>query len=102
MPTVPERFAIDRRARYLIPILAAGDPADLLTTPQLVDLLGVSEYWLRDGRLYTYGPPIIRTSQRTVRYRRDAVVRWLAERAAIFAGRPKPARRSRPRRGVAA
>jgi predicted DNA-binding transcriptional regulator AlpA len=56
---------------------ATGEDDDLLSTPQLAKLLGVSEQWVEIGRIKNYGPPYIRLSPRKIRYRRSAVLDWL-------------------------
>ncbi len=78
----PERHHLDRRISQLIPLLEGGDPADLLDTPRLANLLGVSVGWLETGRQKNFGPPPVRLPPRKIRYRRADVLDWLKSRMA--------------------
>jgi len=76
----PERHHLDRRIPQLLPLMEVGDPADLLDTTRLANLLGVSVGWLETGRLNNFGPPPVRLPPRKVRYRRADVLYWLKGR----------------------
>lgn len=79
----PERHHLDRRIPQLIPLIEDGDPADLLNTLRLANLLGVSVGWLETGRLNNFGPPSVRIPPRKVRYRRADILDWLRGRQEI-------------------
>lgn len=55
-------------------------PPTLLTTRQAADLLGFEPRTMEELRRKGSGPPFIRLSSRSVRYRLDALERWLEER----------------------
>jgi hypothetical protein len=74
-----KRYHIDRRAPLLM-ATSEGGADDLLSTRQTADWLGVSTQWLEIGRSKGFGPSYVRVSPRRIRYRRDSVLRWLAER----------------------
>jgi hypothetical protein len=70
---------IDKRAGAIVEN-TKGNGDDLLSTRETAIWLGVSEPWLEIGRSRGWGPPFIRLSTRRIRYRRDSVLAWLAER----------------------
>lgn len=53
-------------------------PFQLLTTEELAEFLGVSMRTIEDWRCDRKGPPHVRLGPRTVRYRSDEVLAWLA------------------------
>jgi predicted DNA-binding transcriptional regulator AlpA len=75
----PRSHHLDRRANRLADD-TTGEDDDLLSTVEVAEMLSVSPQWLSIGRVRTYGPPFIRLSRRTVRYRRGAIKQWLRER----------------------
>jgi hypothetical protein len=76
----PNNYHLDRRAPALL-AAGEGDGDDLMTTAAVAHWFGCSVEWLEIGRSKNrnYGPPFVRIGGR-VRYKRDAVRRWLAER----------------------
>jgi len=72
---------LDRRALDLIEAANEGTDDDLMSTPRLAVLLGVSPGWLEIGRSRGWGPPFLKLSPRRVRYHRGTVKAWLQERA---------------------
>lgn len=79
-PAVPAvRHHLDRRSRELI-AEGAGDPDDLLTTSELCEWLGVSTQWAEIARHKGLGPRWVALSTRRIRYKRSAVLEWLASR----------------------
>jgi hypothetical protein len=71
---------LDKRAAVLAAVPGSDD--ELLNTMQTAVWLGVSIQWLEIGRSknYAYGPPFERLGPHTIRYRRDAVRKWLDSR----------------------
>lgn len=55
-------------------------PPTLLTTRQAAEVLGLEPRTMEEFRRKGSGPPFIRLSSRSVRYRLDALERWLEER----------------------
>lgn len=53
-------------------------PFQLLTTEELAGFLGVSVRTIEDWRSDRKGPPHVTLGPRTVRYRSDDVLKWLA------------------------
>ena len=64
---------------------AAGYEHDLLTTPELARWLGVSVQWAEICRVRDNGPPYVKVGK-LIRYRREAVVRWLKSRTVVPSG----------------
>jgi predicted DNA-binding transcriptional regulator AlpA len=58
-------------------ITAPGHPCRLLSTPQLAELLGVSEMWLHKAHMDGTGPVATRIGRRRL-YHPDDVQSWLA------------------------
>jgi hypothetical protein len=79
----PRRHHLDRRAGQLLTTIKTTTKADMLTTQQLADLLGVSSQWLEVGRVKNYGPPYERLGPRLIRYTQNGVVKWLKQRRAV-------------------
>src|SRR4051812_30170755 len=77
--SAPKTHHIDRRADQ---VLAAGngDDDDMLNTLQVAAWLGCSTQWLEIGRVRGYGPEFIRFGERSIRYRKGNVRKWLRER----------------------
>lgn len=87
------KFHIDKRAQTIIEMLVreykdllkdrdSKDGMDqLLTTPQLAVLFGVSEIWLETLRKKKQGPKFIVLGPRCVRYKISDVLAWLKARA---------------------
>jgi predicted DNA-binding transcriptional regulator AlpA len=63
------------------------DADQLLSTPAVAAMLGVSEQWMEQGRKKGWGPPFQKLAPRCVRYRRGDVLEWLKQRSAMFAER---------------
>lgn len=59
-------------------VMTNGISFQLLTTEQLADFLGMSVRTIEDWRFDRKGPPYVRLGPRTVRYRSDIVLEWLA------------------------
>lgn len=79
----PTKFHLDKRAAQLAAttIIQPVQPSDDELLPKQTALwLGVSEQWLGLRRAKGDGPPFERLSDRVVRYRRDAILRWLDQR----------------------
>lgn len=57
------------------------DPVPLLTLGQVAELVGVPASTLRRWDAEGQGPERVRFSTRTIRYRHEAVERWLDERS---------------------
>jgi hypothetical protein len=89
-----KNHTIDRRAGKLAVMLEnGGAPDEVFSTGALAETIDVSPQWLEIGRLasYDYGPPFVRYSPTNVGYRRRDVVKWLRERAAVYAAKhPAP------------
>jgi predicted DNA-binding transcriptional regulator AlpA len=84
----PPRLHLDRRSSAILERLAAA-PADLLLTrADLAAWLGVSATSIKRWDRVGAGPPRVRVGMRRVRYRRDAVIRWLDERTEHAAADP--------------
>jgi predicted DNA-binding transcriptional regulator AlpA len=96
----PGRHNLDRRALAIIEEANRGSDDELLSTPQVAVLLGVSPEWLEIGRGKGWGPPYLRLSPRRLRYSRGAVRAWLQERAYRHTG--QYADPAKPRSGRAA
>ena len=75
-----QNFHLDRRAHELIETGNTGQPDELLSTKQVAEWLGVSRQWAEIQRTKGGGPSFIRVSPTRIRYRRQAVLDWLAER----------------------
>lgn len=54
-------------------------PADLLTTPEVADLVGVSVHTVKVWRARGTGPKFQRLASRAVVYNRAEVERWLRD-----------------------
>jgi predicted DNA-binding transcriptional regulator AlpA len=80
-PPIPTNLLLDKRAGQIMAFMAA-EPDELLSTQAVADYLGVSCQWLAVGRMRGYGPPFHKVSYRSVRYRRDELLRWLESRRA--------------------
>lgn len=52
----------------------------LLTTEEAAEVLSVSAQFLRKHRMTGNGPPFVSVSRRCVRYRREDLDAWIAER----------------------
>jgi hypothetical protein len=79
---------IDSRASELLHLLADDLKDDtLMDTRQCADWLNVSRQFLEIGRMHGYGPPCTVLSPKVVRYRKNAVLRWLIEREKAYASR---------------
>ncbi|TAL32082.1 MAG: DNA-binding protein [Phenylobacterium sp.] len=59
----------------------------LLTTPEVADLLQVAEITLRKWRLNGAGPRFVRCGA-NVRYRRDDIDQWIADRTVASTSEP--------------
>ena len=66
------------------------DPDALLLPSETGFLIGVKERTLEAKRLRGGGPPFIRISRRCVRYRRQDVLDWIAERRRRSTSDPGP------------
>ncbi len=73
-------YHLDRRAHDLIAQGDTGQPDDLLSTRQVCKWLRMSQQWAEIHRTKGGGPPFIRVSPTRIRYRRQSVLDWLAER----------------------
>jgi hypothetical protein len=75
---------IDKRAGDLAARLTSDNAYDLFDTKTVAAFLGVSTQWLEIGRHKKYGPPFVRLAKSRIRYRRDALVKWLLEREFVW------------------
>ena len=86
---------LDKRADALITSSDGQNDDDLLSTPQLADWLGTSTQFLEIARSRGFGPRFLKISSRRIRYRREDVIIWLAERShagtAEYMSHPKTA-----------
>ena len=83
----PIRHHLDRRADRLAEH-GQGNLDDLLNTVEVAAWLGVSIQFLEIGRhLRSWGPKFTRVVTGLVRYRRQDVISWLADRAHASTGR---------------
>jgi predicted DNA-binding transcriptional regulator AlpA len=109
--TPPKTHLIDKRTQQILDAAEGGDDEDLLTVAALAAWLGVSTEWLEIGRSKGYGPPFIRVGPNSIRYRRDDVRAWLAERRHLRTseyestskggpGRGRPRKQKRAKGGV--
>jgi predicted DNA-binding transcriptional regulator AlpA len=57
-----------------------ASPTHLLSREEIQKEYGLTRRWLELAALTGNGPPFIKIGARTVRYRRDDLERWLAER----------------------
>jgi hypothetical protein len=90
--TVADTFKhhIDSRARELLDRLADDlDDDTLMTTRETANWLNVSTQFLEIGRTQNYGPPATMLAPKVIRYRKNAVLRWLLERERAYAKRVK-------------
>jgi predicted DNA-binding transcriptional regulator AlpA len=76
-----QKHHLDRRADRIAAEGEAGGADDLLTTRQVADWLGVTEQWVETGRTKGYGPSFVKLSSKIIRYKRDAVLKWLRARS---------------------
>jgi hypothetical protein len=75
------RKHLDRRAgRLLADPVSAGDADEMLTTKQLASWLSCSPQSLEIYRSRGDGPPFTKITTRYIRYRREAVRKWLRQR----------------------
>jgi hypothetical protein len=76
---------LDRRAGEILDRLADDLEDDsLMTTQQTASWLNVSTQFLEIGRMQGYGPTATILSPKVVRYRKNAVLRWLIERERAY------------------
>jgi hypothetical protein len=59
---------------------AADAPDEVWTTAEAAKFLRCSEQHLETSRVRGDGPPFSRLGARIIRYRKSAVLRWLAQR----------------------
>jgi hypothetical protein len=79
---------LDPKARELLDRLADDLEDDaLMDTRETASWLGVSRQFLELGRMQGYGPPATVLAPKVVRYRKNAVMRWLIERERDYAKR---------------
>jgi hypothetical protein len=78
----PRSFHIDRRASALAAAVVGNDDDELLTPKQVAALIGYSEVWLAKRRKDGTGPPWKYVNQRSIRYFRNRLRRWLEKRDA--------------------
>jgi len=76
--TVPRRHHLDRRVHQILATDNNGSDDEMLTTQQVA--WWFSEQWLEIGRSHGYGPPFVMLGPKTIRYRRGACRKYLAER----------------------
>ena len=76
----PQNLQVDRHA-ILLAEEGKGNDDDLITSKELARWFRVSLSWVEQSRTRGYGPPHIQISPNAIRYRRDHVLSWLAERA---------------------
>ena len=78
----PSAHHLDRRVDQILAAAGDNDSDALMHTHEVAAFLGMSVEWIEIGRTKNrnYGPPFVRIG-RAVRYRRDALIRWLDERA---------------------
>ena len=76
----PQNLQVDKHATLLAQEGGGADD-DLITSKELARWFRVSISWVEQSRMYNYGPPHIQISPNAIRYRRGAVLGWLAERA---------------------
>ena len=76
----PKNLQVDKHATLLVEE-GKGNEDDLITSKELASWLRVSISWVEQSRKHGYGPPVIYISKNAIRYRRDHVLAWLAERA---------------------
>lgn len=77
---IPRHHHLDCRVPEIIERTPGQSDDELLSTREVANWLKVSEVWLEIGRTHGYGPTFVKISPRRVRYRRDAVLRFLEER----------------------
>jgi predicted DNA-binding transcriptional regulator AlpA len=78
---------LDRRAgRILTEHVSEGPDDQMLTTAEVADWLGVSEQWLILLRGKSEGPRYSRLSPKIVKYRREAIRKWLRARELTHRG----------------
>ena len=101
MPTVvlePLTYHLDRRAGRLAEDAEADGAGDeLMTPPEVMELLTVSNHWLELRRCNGTGPPFVRLSASCVGYRRDQLVAWLRQREFQATSQYSNHQRGRPR-----
>jgi hypothetical protein len=90
-----KRHAVDRRAgRLADEIEGRGEPDDIFNTVSAANVTDLSEEFFEQGRIRGYGPEFVKFGS-LVGYRRDSVVRWLRERARVYAtSRPEAKRQA--------
>ena len=54
---------------------------ELLTEAEVAGILKMTIHTLRNWRVRSHGPPFIRISGRSIRYRRSDVEEWIEEQA---------------------
>lgn len=60
--------------------VVAKEYPPILTEAQTADMTSMSLEWLKLHRYLADGPPYMKIGGRTIRYSRDAVLAWFAER----------------------
>lgn len=73
----PRTLHLDKRADRIRRDLDGLAGNVLLNVAETASVLGVSEKWLEKARSEGFGPPFLKLSRRCVRYRVDALRRWL-------------------------
>jgi hypothetical protein len=78
-----QRHHLDRRAGLADE--GKGNADELLTSKQVADWLGITEFWIWKGRRDNFGPVFVQPFPEVIRYRRGDVIKWLRERARAVA-----------------
>jgi hypothetical protein len=87
---MPAKHHLDARSREILDRLVDDLEDDsLMTTRETAQWLNVSTQFLEIGRAKNYGPPATVLAPKVVRYRKNAVLRWLIERERAYAKRIK-------------
>lgn len=85
----PRYHLLDRRALALVAAGADSDPNDVLDQKQMSEWFGLAESWFEFARHKGFGPPFMRPTLRTIRYRKRDVIKWLRQRARAWTARQR-------------
>jgi hypothetical protein len=86
---IQKTYHLDKRIKELIAKVEHQGIPPVFNTEKCAEILDVSVQWLEIARHKKIGPPCVKVNHRMVRYRRDDLLQWLAERT-IYHNRKEP------------